>query len=344
MRSRSMPRLSQIILAFLSLGLLSRPASAATLSVPSQYATIQAAVNAAQNGDTVLIADGTYTGPGNVDIDFGGKNITVTSQHGAGATIIDCQGSANTNHRGFYLHSGETNAVISGFTIQNGFEGGNGGGGNGGGIYEGGSGLTVQSCVFNNNAAPYGFGGGLYASTGYGSTESLWKRNFCDQLRLRRKWSRLRRRRSFRRQSERQSLLSHKLHADRAMERDQTAAVSLKTLLILRLPAPLLLSTTFCMEIPELRFSTKATAARMQPLLTATFRAAMQEPVAFLMLTRNLSAGLPTCISRPARPASAREPLQAHPLRHLTDEHGPAPPVWGRMKLFRAARQQRPQI
>ncbi len=59
----------------LSLGALT-PAFAATLTVPAQHATIQAAINAAANGDTVLIADGTYSGPGDVDLDFGGKNLT----------------------------------------------------------------------------------------------------------------------------------------------------------------------------------------------------------------------------------------------------------------------------
>jgi hypothetical protein len=58
----------------------------------------------------VLIADRTYTGPGNEDIDFGGRNITVTSQHGAAGTIINgaasAPGSGSTQHRGFYMHTG----------------------------------------------------------------------------------------------------------------------------------------------------------------------------------------------------------------------------------------------
>ena len=178
MRSHFLPRLAPIILALLSLGLLSRPASAATLGVPSQYATVQAAVNAAQNGDTVLIADGTYTGPGNVDIDFGGKNLTVTSQNGAATTIIDCQGSSSANHRGFYLHSGEANAVISGLTIENGYEGPNGSGrGDGGGILASSAGLMIQNCILENNTAISG--GGLYAGYAYNTPSAPFAVTNC---------------------------------------------------------------------------------------------------------------------------------------------------------------------
>ena len=137
--------------------------------------TIQAAINATIDGDTVFIADGTYTGPGDMDLDFGGRNITVTSKNGPSSTIIDCQGSAASNHRGFNLHSGETSAVISGLTIQNGFVGGNGGGGSGGGIYNSAVGLTVQNCILKNNTASYGSGGGFYnnvADSGRGTNTS----------------------------------------------------------------------------------------------------------------------------------------------------------------------------
>ena len=46
--------------------------------------TIQAALNACLSGDLVLIGDGTYTGPGNVDLDCGGQSLGVFSQNGAG--------------------------------------------------------------------------------------------------------------------------------------------------------------------------------------------------------------------------------------------------------------------
>ncbi|MEW5922346.1 MAG: right-handed parallel beta-helix repeat-containing protein [Candidatus Zixiibacteriota bacterium] len=80
--------------------------------------TIQAAIDSSIAFDTVLVAAGTYTGDGNRDLDFNGKNIILLSEDGADMTVIDCEGSDPDQHRGFYLHSGEdTTAVIDGFTI-----------------------------------------------------------------------------------------------------------------------------------------------------------------------------------------------------------------------------------
>ena len=98
-------------------------AGSVTLCVPGQYSTIQSAIDAAADGDTVLVADGTYTGEGNRDIDFLGKAIAVRSENGPETCTVDCQGSAETPHRGFYFHSGESRqAVLEGFSIVNGYQ------------------------------------------------------------------------------------------------------------------------------------------------------------------------------------------------------------------------------
>ena len=92
--------------------------------VPSQYPTIQAAVNAALNGDTVIIAPGTYTGAGNRDI-IVNKPITIRSQDGPETCIIDCNGGISTgnDHSGFIMSNREH---LAGMTITGGnsFNGG----------------------------------------------------------------------------------------------------------------------------------------------------------------------------------------------------------------------------
>ena len=80
------------------------------------FLTIQEGIDAAAGGDTVLVADGTYTGDGNKNLDFGGKAITVKSDNGPEGCIIDGEG----NGRGVYFHSGEgPDSVLEGFTIKN---------------------------------------------------------------------------------------------------------------------------------------------------------------------------------------------------------------------------------
>ena len=124
------------------------------LHVPSEYSTIQAAINAAVTGDTVLVADGTYTGPGNRDIGFLGKAITVRSQSSPENCIIDCNGTWGDEHQGFYFDSGEdTNSVLTGFTITGGYTY------MGGGIYCNSSSPTIKNCIIMKNRAA--FGGGI---------------------------------------------------------------------------------------------------------------------------------------------------------------------------------------
>ncbi|MBN1816148.1 MAG: right-handed parallel beta-helix repeat-containing protein [Sedimentisphaerales bacterium] len=124
------------------------------LQVPYEYSTIQDAINTAVDGDTILVADGVYTGEGNRDIDFMGKAITLRSANGPETCIIDCESQG----RGFQFTSAETHAsILEGFTIQKGksMRGG-------GGIYCEDSSPTIRNCIIIECTATFGsVGGGI---------------------------------------------------------------------------------------------------------------------------------------------------------------------------------------
>ena len=64
-------------LALALLWLLALPAGAVTVRVPLDEPTIQQAIDATSNGDTVLVAPGVYTGALNRDLELLGRGITV---------------------------------------------------------------------------------------------------------------------------------------------------------------------------------------------------------------------------------------------------------------------------
>ncbi len=118
-------------------------------------ATIQAAINASSNGDEVVIADGTYTGTGNRDIQISGLQIVIRSASGAAACIIDAQ----TLGRVFVVTIG-SDVVFEGITIANGLAAGS----TGGGMLIQVSDAVIRDCVFTGNTAATG--GGLRHENG----------------------------------------------------------------------------------------------------------------------------------------------------------------------------------
>ncbi len=127
--------------------------------VPDNYPTIQAAIDDAYDGDTIIVTDGTYTGQGNIDIDFKGKSITLKSQNGPANCIINCAKAT----RAFDFHSGEdANSILDGFTIKNGSVGDYGGA-----IRCSASSPAINNCLFLGNFATE-YGGAItnmYASS-----------------------------------------------------------------------------------------------------------------------------------------------------------------------------------
>lgn len=129
-----------------------------TFNVPAVAATIQAAIDAAKDGDTVLVAPGTYI----ENINFKGKVITVASSGGAGVTVI------NGNQAGpvvTFNTDEERTTVLNGFTITNGNAGWTSPNyGNGGGVYIYDASPTIINNRINGNTASWG--GGIYESFG----------------------------------------------------------------------------------------------------------------------------------------------------------------------------------
>ncbi len=81
--------------------------------VPQDYPTVQAAINASVDGDTVLVSAGTYV----EQIDFLRKDITVESVDGSISTILDGGGTGVAVE--MTTDPGET-PVLRGFTVRNG--------------------------------------------------------------------------------------------------------------------------------------------------------------------------------------------------------------------------------
>ncbi|MFT5232159.1 MAG: hypothetical protein ACI9UK_001100 [Candidatus Krumholzibacteriia bacterium] len=130
-------------------------------------ATVQAAINSAKDGDTILVAAGTYSwtsqGTDNLGVREWGmmlfnrevQNIHLRSESGPASTIIDMEGKG----RAMYLVGYNDGVVIEGFTFTN----GNAilstyGYGAGGAILMHLSSPTLRNCVFSNSRGTQGGG------------------------------------------------------------------------------------------------------------------------------------------------------------------------------------------
>lgn len=175
-------RLSSVALLCVAVG-VPLSCTAATIRVPDQEPTIQAGLDTAANGDTVLVASGTYSGSGNKDLDFLGKALVLRSEGGSAQTVIDCQEEG----RGIYFGTDVTSEqVVEGFTIANGhtFDGGgvlifygahpifrdvlfqgNTASSDGGGVLAKWAGATFEDCVFTGNYSAHGGGFRCYKSS-----------------------------------------------------------------------------------------------------------------------------------------------------------------------------------
>jgi predicted outer membrane repeat protein len=128
----------------------------------ADFRTIKPAVSAAQSGDTIIVAPGTYTGDGVLDIVLAGKVLTIQSTDPSdpevvAATVIDCQTKDELGHR-FIEISRDTGAglTVAGLKMIHGALGYAGGI-----ILCQGADLHLINCSFSDNSVEW-WGGAVH--------------------------------------------------------------------------------------------------------------------------------------------------------------------------------------
>lgn len=148
-----MRRISPIALLLCSLCAL--PVAADTITVDlnggADYETIQGGLDAAGDGDVVLVAFGTYTGLHNTELDFHGDRISLLSVHGPPhEAVINCE----QLYRAFVFDDGEDSlAVVQGFRIVSGLAD------TGGAVLISGASPSFTNCTIESSTATDAGGG-----------------------------------------------------------------------------------------------------------------------------------------------------------------------------------------
>ncbi len=150
----------RLALAAIGILFMSAVAFSATIYVPDNYPTIQDAISASTNGDTIIVRPGTYL----ENIDFLGRAITLKSEQGTAVTVID----GNRSGPAVVFQSGEgPGSILEDFSITNGSGSTVGGFALGGAILCGPtpSSPTIRGNLICGNDCFLGAGIGLYISS-----------------------------------------------------------------------------------------------------------------------------------------------------------------------------------
>jgi len=149
-----------LLSALVALAPMARPGAAAIVEVPADQPTIQLGIMSAAAGDTVLVAQGTYS----EQVDFLGKPIVVGSWYlitgdpeYSSTTILD--GGGTLGPLASFTSGEDSLSVLSGLTLRNGRAT------EGGGIRCRGASPRIAGCILQSNEATY-MGGGLLAWQG----------------------------------------------------------------------------------------------------------------------------------------------------------------------------------